>query len=181
MNTSIKNFKVLLLNLAERSDETFAAEIRRRMRVGKRSKAVQRLKDFILVIPDMISQLRIGFDVAKDNPALRRLHGFMMTYLYHPLDFVPDDDKGLFGYLDDAYFIGNIYHRMMLHLEAQKQQALSGANAFEQRIRPWLRLTRKVLPQEAARIDRMLDDLSQAECDSFYAMMGREAKTLLMA
>jgi uncharacterized membrane protein YkvA (DUF1232 family) len=142
------------------------------MPVGKRSNKIQQLKDFILVLPELVEQVRAWLDRAQGNPALRNLHGFMLTYLYHPDDFVPETDQGLFGYLDDAYLVGNIYYRSMLNTGAVKKAYLPGTESLAKRIRPWLRLTRRVLPRETDRIDSMLDDLGRADSDSFHEMMG---------
>jgi len=174
----VKNLKQDLLKLADTTTNEFTKEIARRMSVGKRSKKIQQLKDFVLVLPEMVEQIRSWLDRSKDNPALRNLHGFMMTYIYHPDDFVPEKDQGLFGYLDDAYLVGNIYYRAMLNVGAGKKLYLPGTESLAKRIRPWLRLTRRVLPTETDRIDSMLDDIGRTDLDSFHEMMGakRSAK-----
>jgi uncharacterized membrane protein YkvA (DUF1232 family) len=164
--------KQILLNLAETTMDDFTQDIARRIPVGKRSKKVQDLKNFVLVLPEMVEQIRSWLDRAKGNQALRNLHGFMMTYLYHPEDFVPETGRGLFGYLDDAYLVGNIYYRAMLNLGAGQKLYLPGQESLARRIRPWLRLTRRVLPAETERIDSMLDDLRRTNLDSFQEMMG---------
>ena len=54
-------------------------------------------------MPDMIAQVKSWSNDFRIPSKEKKLHGFMLTYLYHPVDFLPESGKGLMGYLDDAY------------------------------------------------------------------------------
>lgn len=169
-------YKTMLMSLSD-NDKQFEEEIRERSN-GKRSRSKAReLRNFILVLPDMIRQIRVWLDAAAIPAEVRNLHGFMLTYLYHPLDFVRDDSYGLLGYLDDAYLVGSVYLRIAAHLSSTDVHHRPKTDGLSRQLGSWLFLTAQIIPTECRKIDRMLEDLAVSDATSFQQMMGRSAKS----
>jgi len=82
----------------------------------------------------------------------------LLTYLYHPTDFLPESDWGLFGYLDDAYLVGRIYLDT-LRTMSDSPASLPNVEEFGEAVPPWLESARRVIPAEAAKIDLLLNEL----------------------
>ncbi|HBZ01627.1 MAG TPA: hypothetical protein DEO84_09945, partial [candidate division Zixibacteria bacterium] len=56
------------------------------------------LKEFIFLMPITLKQLSIYWN-RKDTPAeAKRVSGFIITYIYHPRDLLPEGKNNLFGY-----------------------------------------------------------------------------------
>ena len=91
-----------------------------------------------------------------------------MTYLYHPIDFLPDEVQGLFGYLDDAYFVGVIYQQFSNY---QGQGDVMRADRHIESVSDRLEMVRQVLPKETKKIDQMIEELRRGEKGSFHKMM----------
>lgn len=53
------------------------------------------------LLPDLVSALEHVIVGADDNPRARGLAGGLLSYVYNPLDIIPDD--GPLGLVDDAF------------------------------------------------------------------------------
>lgn len=164
------DFKVHLTLLSQRSQDDFEQELRARVPRYPARPLARRLKNFVMVMPDMIRQIRAWINDPASPPALKSLHGFMLTYLYHPLDFVPESNRGLFGYVDDAYLIGQLYLEAATRLD--RLNYLPNTESLSRQIPFWLRWTRLAIPKESAQVDALLSELRRQKADSFYRMMG---------
>ncbi len=111
------------------------------------------LRRMVLALPDMLAQIRAW----SEDPGLpwdfRRLYGYALIYVGNTEDFFPERDKGLIGYLDDAYLAGSILERA-IH-EANVRPHWNNALLAE-RIPGWLSTTQWLLPQVTSRIDRIV-------------------------
>ena len=86
----------------------------------------------------MIAQLQSWGNDSRIPSNEKKLHGFMSTYLYHPVDFLPESGGGLFGYLDDAYLVGSIYYRTMSAMDYDKRRTLPNLGPLTASIDEWL-------------------------------------------
>ncbi|MCG3206355.1 MAG: hypothetical protein KCHDKBKB_03091 [Elusimicrobia bacterium] len=163
----LRALKKQLIQLAEDPKDQFINKVRERLNSGAESKEPAELRNFVLLLPDMIAQIRIWADNSQVPVEVKRLHGFVLTYLYHPVDLLPDEPYGFFGYLDDAYLVGVVYHRTMAHVYDEK----SSNSDFSSKINGWLHLTRKVLPKETSLIDGLLAELVNGNDDAFKDFM----------
>lgn len=163
------NLKAHLQALAAAHPQGFMGEIRQRAPQLPAKAMARRLQNFVFVIPEMVNQIRAWMDESSSTPTIKRLHGFMMTYLYHPLDYVPEATHGLFGYLDDAYFVGQLY------LASLQQKGtptfLPNTESVARQLSFWLYWTRRLLPKETKKIDALMDDLKHQNVVSFERMM----------
>ena len=92
-------------------------------------------------------------------------------YIYHPFDFIPEERLGLFGYLDDAYLTGRIFIQTMNFTDYNARHFLPNMKNLTTNIPDWIMATRRVLPKETGKIDRMLKELLEGRTDSFERLM----------
>lgn len=126
-------------------------------------------RGLILALPDLLERVRRWYDRADVPENFRRLHGITLAYLYHPADLV--EDKGFFGYLDDAYLVGRVFvltaQRLArdgaaLEVDVAAQQTLLGRQ---------LASARRVLPEEANRLDALVADYLSGDLKAFRRLM----------
>jgi len=102
---------------------------------------------------DLIAQIRAWAGDPRIPRHEKQLQGFLLTYLYHPTDFLPESNWGLFGYLDDAYLVGRIYLDT-LRIMSDSPASLPNVAAFGPAVPRWLESARQVIPAEAAKIGK---------------------------
>lgn len=72
----------------------------------------------ILAIPTMLSELTVLMKDSEIPAKSRALASGVYSYVFNPIDYIPDDTHSIFGFLDDALilyyslqFIGNELHK----------------------------------------------------------------------
>ena len=105
----LRALKQQLIQLSEDQKDPFAAILKKKVGARQAKALAGPLKNFILVLPEMIAQVRVWSDAQNLSEQIHNLNGNLLTYLYHPADFLHDEGYGLFGYLDDAYLVGSVY------------------------------------------------------------------------
>lgn len=165
-------FKQQLKNLAKNHKE-FLGQIQSRAGHEKAEKYVEPLKNLVVVMPDMIAQVQSWSNDSRIPSKEKKLHGFMLTYLYHPVDFLPESKKGLFGYLDDAYLVGSIYSRTMRLMDYDTRRTLPNLAPIATSVEEWLKLAREVISPEAKKIDELLEELVHGRLDVFDRVMAQ--------
>lgn len=166
-------FKQQLKQLAETPEELHF-EIESRVGKEKALQYIESLKNLILVMPDMVAQVRSWSNDSRIPSMEKKLHGFMLTYLYHPVDFLPESGKGLFGYLDDAYIVGSIYSRTMRCMDYDKRSTLPNLEPLTKSIHEWLAAVREVIPSECQKIDQLLQELVEGKLNTFDQLMAQQ-------
>jgi hypothetical protein len=73
----------------------------------------QRLRDFVLLLPDLLREIEVWSRDEDLPPELMRLHLFVLTQLHAATDFLPEARGGILGYLDDAYIVSGVYLRSL--------------------------------------------------------------------
>jgi len=134
------------------------------------------LRRMILAMPSMIAQIRGWFSEFESPAPSRRLHGFAMAYLYSPDDLLPEHSLGLFGYLDDAYLVAKVYHRRMLEADSTGLWPFPEDEKLSQEVPQWIDLSKQLLPEETATMDRMLDAATQKRDGNFAELLSQAAK-----
>lgn len=157
-------FKEKLKDLAYDSGDSFKTAVKRR--VGKRATALleKRLKRVILLMPELVSRAYRHWNSDAASSQIKRLGGFLLTYLYHPKDFLPEEEYGFFGYLDDAYLVLIVYESVLLDLQKNRVVISAWDEDFLSQCALWKKSVRAVIRDEAKRIDSMLEEI----------LMGRE-------
>lgn len=165
----LKAVKNQLSLLAIEQGDRFAQEVRKRYGKANSQWAVSKALNLILIMPDLIARIR---DLSADRklaPELRRLNQYVLIYLYHPYDFVPEDRPGLFGYLDDAYLVGAVYARLR-----SRSGAKNNAEDLTRDLDASLEVTRILMPKETRKIDHLIEELSRGGRSVFERLMQRE-------
>ena len=155
----LKAFKNQLKQMSMDPADSFTEHLRRR--VGSRQAVrlhEQPLRNMILVMPEMLLQIRAWMDEPGMSAELRRLQGFVLTYLYHPKDILPEGHNGLFGYLDDAFLVSLAFRRTLTERRGLGYDSSMERELAEQ-LPEWLKHTREVIPREAEQVEHMLDEL----------------------
>lgn len=167
----LRALKKQLNQLAADPQDPFSNKIKATVGPAEFENTSREIKNFILLLPEMIGQIRIWAEDDRVPPQIKRLHGFVLTYLYHPLDLLPEEPYGLFGYLDDAYLVGDVYHRTMMFAKSGLDVGLD--NEFSAKIGGWLQLVRTVIPKEAGIIDSLVEELVKGNEKAFNKLLAQ--------
>jgi len=154
----LRALKSQLMQLAKDPLDPFAQTIRARVGPKEAVRYTKGLRSMILVMPELITQIQAWLEDPAVPARFRKLHGFLLTYLYHPDDFLPEGSStGLFSYLDDAYLVGSVYCRTMGQMDHATCRSLPNLEDLSEQISIWLEAARKLLPAETQRIERLLE------------------------
>ncbi|MCG3177129.1 MAG: hypothetical protein MOGMAGMI_02096 [Candidatus Omnitrophica bacterium] len=164
----LKALKNQLSLMAIEYGDDYAKRIRQRL--GRRHKGlhISRTLNLVLMMPDLVARCSDLSGSERVPSPVRRLNGFLLTYLYHPIDFVPDDGS-LFGYLDDAYFVGRVFEKVREHVPGVH----TAAEELYRDLPRSLEAARVVLPEESRQIDRMIAELEDGRQDLFHRLMNK--------
>lgn len=159
----LRAFKDRLKELAADPEDTFRFSIRKR--VGKRATQLleKRLRKVIMMMPGLVSRSYRHWQGEEASPAIKRLGGFLLTYLYHPKDFLPEEDYAFFGYLDDAYLVLIVYESVLQDLRRNGAELDAWDTDFLVNFPLWRKNVRQVIPGESAKIEEMLNRIVQNE------------------
>lgn len=158
-------------NLARDPREFF--EQRLRDALGEETEEVgDEMLSLVLLTPRLVEQVRRWNELDGLRPEVKRLHGFLLGYLFHDRDLVPEDRLGLFGYLDDAYFAGRIYQ--LTEHEAFVRAAARAHHLdpdLARKLPDWLEIVQRALPRATSRIDAAIEELLAGRDASFTALL----------
>lgn len=157
----LKAMKEQLKYLAQADANNFHVQLR--TRVGKKATAVleEHLKEIILLIPDLASRIYFYWNQSKADAKSKKLGGYLLTYLYTPEDFLSTTEWGLFGYLDDAYFVGKIYIQLIDDATKEKQKIAAVDLRNYEKAKALNKYVRGVIPKETKKIDDMILQLRE--------------------
>lgn len=167
----LRALKDSLITLNKAPNDPFRATLEKRIGPIEAAALEKPLRNLILCLPEMLYQTRAWLDDPRVPVGLKRIHNFTLTYLYHPEDFLPDGDFGLFGYLDDAYLVANVYMRTMELMNLESRPHLAHTERLDRDVPLWLAAAKKAIAHEAGMINQMLDDLQDGRIDSFQNML----------
>lgn len=143
-----------------------------RRRIGKRATAIleTRLRNLILLMPRLLSRAYTHCSRGEVPSEMKKLTGFTLTYLYHPMDILPDGEDTLFGYLDDAYFVALAYEEILREISKDGEGRLDRFDRDFLRNIPLLkRSVSLVIPDEARKISEVVHGLLNGRPEAFHA------------
>ncbi len=167
----LKAMKSQISLLAIENGAAFATHIRSRVKGKQAQAAISKSLNLIMTMPDLIAQVRDASEDRSLPSEIRRLNQFLLVYFYHPVDFLPDDTGGLFGYLDDAYFVGQVYQRIRALTD---KQVSASAKDLTMDLTDGLEVVRKVIPKEARKIDALIEQLIRGKREMFEELLSRK-------
>lgn len=159
----LKAMKQQLVSLSEEDKENFHANLR--ARVGKRATAVleERLKEIIVLMPDLVSRVYHYWNGSGSQSDIKKMGGYLLTYLYTPEDFLSTKEWGLFGYLDDAYFVAKVFTRVIDEVRAEGGRVAGKDLKYYDQAKYLKKYVRGVIPKEAEKIDAMIEEIKQGK------------------
>jgi uncharacterized membrane protein YkvA (DUF1232 family) len=157
-----------LVQLSEKSMESLDKRFGEQVTFQQAKTLAPSLRNFVLSLPELLQQTRLWFESPHTPPELRRIYGYVLTYVYHTVDLVPEEDYGFWGYLDDAYLVGMAYQKA---LEYNQYQPTTLPGTFNQQLPKWLAEVRQVIPQETETLDHLFGKLLRGELDAFNDAM----------
>lgn len=164
----LKAFKAQLRQLSYQNSEELVRDVRSRLGSAYQEKHLESVKSLVLVMPDLIQQIQIWANDSRVPKEDKKLHGYLLTYLFHPVDFLPDSQGHVFGYTDDAYLVGSVFVRTAQHIgSAGDKNHLQG---LAKDVYQWMDVVREVIPAESQKIDRLLGDLIEGRESQFQAV-----------
>lgn len=162
-------FREHLKQLAQDDQDPFHKKIR--ARVGKRATKLleKRLRQLIVITPDVVDRVHLLWrQFPKDAPA-KKVGGYLLSYLYHPKDFLDEGKHGLFGYLDDAYFAALVYEFVLKSVQETGLKLTPKDNRFLCEVVNMKAATKLVIPDEAKKIDDMFLEILSDKESAIYA------------
>lgn len=159
----LKAMKQQLITLSESDTTNFHANLR--ARVGKRATAVleEKLKEIIVLMPDLVARVYHYWNRSENKSDVKKMGGYLLTYLYTPEDFLSTKVWGLFGYLDDAYFVAKVFTRVIDEVEAEGGRIAGKDLKYYDQAKYLKKYVRGVIPKEAEKIDAMIEELKQGK------------------
>lgn len=162
----LQSFKERLNRLSSEDAISFHADVRKR--VGKRATALleNRLKQIIVLMPKLLKYAHKNLQLKNCRTETKKLSGFLLTYIYHPEDFLPES-KGLFSYLDDAYFTASFYEILQKDIWTFKGKIPEEEEKLVERIKTLKRSVQTVIPKEVEKIDALIKDIINGRKETF--------------
>jgi uncharacterized membrane protein YkvA (DUF1232 family) len=160
-----------LKTLAENSPAKFRAEVKQRLNGKCTDDQIAAIKEFIFLLPATLNQLSLYWNRKDTPPDAKRVSGFIITYIYQLSDFLPEDQHGLFGYLDDAYFVVKAYLQINDRYLRNWQDRSHEEMALSNRAHQLIEIPRHLIPNEADKIDKMVESLMDGRTAEFDAII----------
>ena len=160
-----------LRNLADTTGDQFEEAIRKRLDGKTTEEQVSKLKEFIFLLPPTLKQLD-GYWNEKSTPTkAKEISRLIISYILQPDDFLPEGNIGLFGYLDDAYVVVSAFLRIQDLYLRDWQDKTNEERELAERARDLIVAPRIVIPDEVAKIDKMIDSFMSGETGSFQEFL----------
>ncbi len=166
----LEEYRTRLKVLANDPNDTFDEQVEL-MKTADAALVCSPLRDMVLTSPAMLEAVQAWSGDASVSPHFKKTHGFLLSYLFHEDDILPDNIHGLFGYLDDSFLIGLAFQRAAAERSAWGKRLSPDLQDIALQVPGWLNLCRRLLPDETHRLELMFNDLihgDQAGCHSVF-------------
>lgn len=167
----LEELKSRLKDLSTDPKDPFLRLLRKRAGAEAAARHERPLRNMVLMMPEMLGGLRRWMTDPSASPQVKRLHGFLLSYLYHPGDLLPEAGHGLFGYLDDALLVCLVFRRAAAERRARGLDCRLQSGA-EQQVSSWVSHAQEVLPREAEALNGILEELEQGRTRLFEEALG---------
>lgn len=159
--------------LAETDKENFHIQLR--TRVGKKATSIleEKVKGIIVLMPDLVSRIYLYWNRSDNKSKAKKIGGYLLTYLYTPEDLLSTKEWGLFGYLDDAYFVAKIYTQVIDEMNETKGKVAGIDLKYYEKAKYFKKHIRGVIPKEVKKIDDMVEKINNNEQAIFAEVFNR--------
>lgn len=156
-----------LRHLADTTDDLFRESVAKKMDGKATEEQIRALKEFIFLLPMTLKQLNGYWNDKRTPLKAKRLSGLIISYIYQPDDFLPENGNGFFAYLDDAYVAVSSFLRVQdLYLRNWQDKTAEEID-LEKRAKELIVAPKIVISNEVEKIDSMLDSFMSGEIESF--------------
>jgi uncharacterized membrane protein YkvA (DUF1232 family) len=162
--------------LAADPKDPFPGILRRLAGPKEAARYEQPLRALVLAMPAMTGQIRDWVSESKWPSPIKRMHAFIMAYLYSPEDFLPESSMGFFGYVDDAYLVAQVYRRTLLEAGCFGFKRFVVDEALSRDVPVWLKTVSQLLPAETAAMDHLLEESVLRRDGDFSELLSRAAR-----
>lgn len=156
-----------LRQLADTADDRFREAVVGRLDGKATEEQIRALKEFIFLLPVTLKQLSSYWNDKHTPAKAKKLSGLIISYIYQPDDFLPENNNGLFAYVDDAYVAVSAFLRVQDLYIRNWQDKSSEEIDLEKRAHKLIIAPKIVIPNEVARIDSMIDSFMEGKIESF--------------
>lgn len=166
----LRALKEQLKVMALDEDNKFHKALKKR--VGKKATELlkNRTKQFILLMPDVVEKIHFYYGhFQKEDSKTKKLGGYLLAYIYHPQDMI-NEEWGLFGYLDDAYFAAVVFEKIIQEVASKDWFLLEPDKEFNKSLKQLKVTARSVISEEAQKIDEMIEAIIKGETESFMGV-----------
>jgi hypothetical protein len=159
--------KEQLKTLAQTDQQNFHKHLRDR--VGKKATAILegKLKEIIILMPDLVSRIFSHWNRSENQSKVKKMGGYLLTYLYTPEDFLSVKEWGLFGYLDDAYFAAKMYTQVIDEVKESGGMIAGVDIKYYEQAKYLKKYVRGVIPKETQKIDEMIFELKDGNSSTY--------------
>jgi uncharacterized membrane protein YkvA (DUF1232 family) len=169
----LKALSQQLRDLADNSFDEFRETIKNRMGGKVTDEQVTTLKEFIFLLPTTINVLNSYWNDKATPPDAKKLSGLVLSYTLKPNDFLPLENYGLFGYLDDAFIVVSAFlHIQDLYLRDWHDKS-SEEIELTKRARDLIVAPDIIIPEEATRMREFIGMYLNGEVNSVEEYMSR--------
>jgi len=146
-----------LTTLAREDEQGLRKSIERHLGGRATEEQMKAVKEFIFLLPPVLQQLSEYWKDESLPSEAKRLSGHIITYIYNPDDYLPEEEHGLFGYLDDAYLVVSAFLRIQDSYLRDWRDKTAMELKLVERARELIVVPEIVIPEEVKRIEALLD------------------------
>lgn len=169
-------FQNHLKELAHDTKDPFTSIIKKIVGPSEAPHFEKPVRDMVLAMPAMIRQVGAWSEEPAQPTETRRLHSFLLRYLYHSTDFLSEKNLGLFGYVDDAYIVSRVYARTLEEDDKVGLKPYVERAEIASEVRRWIETTRRLLPDETRKMDQLLSEFKHHADRGFFWAIDRAAR-----
>jgi uncharacterized membrane protein YkvA (DUF1232 family) len=170
-----------LRSLANFDADSFHEEIAKHLNGKVTEEQIKAVKEFIFLLPPVLKQLNNYWSNKRTPHEAKKLSGLILTYFFHPNNFISEESSGLFGYIDDAYMVVSTFLRIEEISQRDWHEKSSEELDLLRRCRALIIAPRLVIPNEAAKIDELIYSMIHGETLQISKFMTNSKSEMISA
>jgi uncharacterized membrane protein YkvA (DUF1232 family) len=155
-------------------DSEFHTRVKQRL--GKKATEIteNKIRAMILLLPRLAERVSYYLKLHETPMPVKRALTFLLIYLYHPKDFLPEESRGLFGYVDDAYFMTIAYEDLIYRVRKARCGPMKEDIRILKTLSDLKKTVRRLLSEEAPALEAMYQDIQQGKTEPFFCLINGE-------
>ena len=156
-----------LKELGRTENGEFKAILKQRLNGKVTDEQAGAIKEFIFLMPPVMKILISYWKDSKVPGEVKRLGGLLNAYVVRRDDLISDEKLGLFGYLDDSYIVVSAFLKIQDKFLRDWQDKSKEEIELTERARRLINAPRIVIPEEAGKIDEVIELFERGQISSF--------------